>query len=142
MKRFISFLKKCKKGFTLMECVCAIAVVGLLSAIILPLTASAIRSMRVSDAIRTKAAEASSRNATIKTDTKAAKLDDKKKDALSEYTTYRTMYVTISYSTAGLNDMRAESAFVFTESNTKDKDLGVSVTYYDLKYGKETEDAK
>ncbi len=125
MKKFLSFLRKCKKGFTLMECVCAIAVVGLLSAVILPLTASAIRSMRASDTLRTVAASASAKNASVTTD----------KNNNSE-----TLYVTINYK--NLSGMKAESAFMFTKTSASEDYYNVSVTYYDLKYGKETEDPK
>lgn len=129
MKKIFSFLRKCKKGFTLMECVCAIAVVGLLSAVILPLTASSMKSLRASDALRAVASEAAAENASITTDK-------------TDKTHTESMYVTIAYTTDKLTDMRAESAFVFTKTSASDTDLKVSVTYYDLKYGKETEDIK
>lgn len=128
MKKFLSFLKKCKKGFTLMECVCAIAVVGLLSAIILPLTAASIRSMRVSDALRSAAQDASAKNASVTTNK-------------NDTNTSQTMYVTVNYANVtGVSHV--ESAFVFTKTNSDNDDYAVSVTYYDLKYGKETEDIK
>ena len=118
-----------------MECVCAIAVVGIISAIILPLTAGAIRSMRVSDGLRTAAAGASAKNASVTTDK-------------NDKNTSETMYVTIDY-TGSVSGLKAESAFVFTKTTDsvvvtddgKFKDE-VVVTYYDLKYGKEGEDIK
>ena len=125
MKKWITFFKKCKKAFTLMECVCAIAVVGLLSALILPLTAEAMRSMRTSDALRTAASDASYQNATKKTS--------------SSNGNYETMYVTIKYT--NVQGMQAESAFSFTKSEITNGTEKVKVTYYDLKYGKEERDA-
>ena len=109
-----------------MECVCAIAVVGLLSAVILPLTSAAIKSMRVSDAIRTAAADASAQNVSVET---------KKSDLVHT----ETMYVTVNYN--DIAGMRAESAFMFTKTNSENADMDVQVTYYDLKYGKEEVDA-
>ncbi len=109
-----------------MECVCAIALVGLISAMILPLTNSAMQSLRASDSLRKTASEAASKNATVKTS--------------STNKNQKTLYVTVSYNVG--TTMQAESAFVFTSSNAQDSDMGVSVTYYDLKYGKETETAK
>ena len=144
MKKIVTFFKKCKKAFTLMECVCAIAVVGLLSAIILPLTFSAVSSMNASNALRTAASVASAKNATVKTDiskTAISELDkESNKETPNGYDTYTTMYVTINYST--LDGMRAESAFIFTENCSKDQDNKVSVVYYDLKNGMEEKDAK
>lgn len=122
MKKLILFLKRCKKGFSLMECVCAIAVVGLISAMILPLVAGAMRSFRASDALREVAAEAAKKDAT-------------------EYTNKnkKTFYVTVSYNI--YPRMQAESLFVFTESTASDDmGYGVQVTYYNLKYTRETED--
>ena len=116
-----------------MECVCAIAIVGILSAMILPLTANAIASMRASDSMRTRASEASAKNATVATVT----------DPNSGNYNVKTMYVTVKFdgnitSTAG--DWGQESAFSFTESSSIDTKNDVKITYYDLKYGKETED--
>ena len=132
MKKILRFLKKCKKGFTLMECVCAIALVGILSAIILPLTASGVKSMQASDNLRKTATTASASNATKKTVT------------TGNGKNVKTMYVTVKYDTAGLTGSSSswgqESAFVFTESTEKgDTKYDVQVTYYDLKYGMETE---
>lgn len=126
MKKFLLMIRKCKKGFTLMECVCAVAIVGLISAMILPLTSGAIKSLRTSDSLRSTAAAATAQNATVKTS----------KDNKNQ----KTLYVTVSFDIGA--GIQAESAFVFTESSSKDSDNGVQVTYYDLKYGKETEDAK
>ncbi len=127
MKRFILFLKKCKKAFTLMECVCAIAVVGILSALIMPLTFSAIKAMAASDALRSAASTASANNATG-TSTQAEQL-----------------YVTITYvddssdpnTTIKNKDMHAESSFTFTKTSSVNDTYKVEVEYYDLKYGKE-----
>ena len=127
MKKAWLFLKKCKKAFTLMECVCAIAVVALLSALILPLTAAAIKSMRTSDSLRQAAVDASKKNATTQT-----YLTGSKKNV-------ETVYVTVAYT--NVSGLSAESAFVFTKSEATGSD-DVKVTYYDMKYHKETEDAK
>ena len=118
-----------------MECVCAIAVVGLLSAVILPLTSSAMKSLQASSALRTVASNAASQNATTAT-------DKTKKDPSRYDNGVQTMYVTISYTTSKLTDMRAESSFLFTYNKSSDSNQKVQVTYYDLKYGKEEEDAK
>ena len=118
-----------------MECVCAIAVVGLLSAIILPLTVSAMRSMRVSDAIRTSAATASANNAIVATDKKHTNMDKYDNGV-------HTMYVTINYTSGNVSDMHAESAFLFTYNKSQNSDLDVKVVYYDLKNGMEEEDVK
>lgn len=143
MKKILSFFRKCKKGFTLMECVCAIAVVGLLTAFILPLTAMAIQSMNAATSLHTMAEKSASANATTATDTSQKALTQTQKDNLTDrptgYDTYKTLYITINY--PSLSGMRAESAFVFTENCTRDKSTGVSVTYYDLKYGNEGKDA-
>ena len=113
-----------------MECICAIAVVGMISALLFPLLSNAIRSFRVSDSLRERATAASSANATNKTTTTK--------------TMYVTLYIKLSDATdpsaAYPSEMRAESAFAFTESKATDSTLGVEVTYYDLKYGKEGED--
>ena len=128
MKKFLLFLKKCKKAFTLMECVCAIAIVGLLSALILPLTSAAIKSMKVSDSLREAAAQASYKNATTKTVTSGNNKN------------VETIFVTVDYSRS-ISGLSAESAFVFTKSEATGEDE-IKIVYYDLKYGKETEDAK
>ena len=145
MKKIITFFKKCKKAFTLMECVCAIAVVGLLSAIILPLTFSAVNSMNASNALRTTAAKASAQNATQKTDISKTAVPEADKTNNNKtpggYNTYTTLYVTIDYNKS-LSGMRAESAFIFTENCSKDQDNKVSVVYYDLKNGMEEKDVK
>ena len=141
MKKILSFLRKCKKGFSLMECVCAIAVVGLLTSIILPLTAMAMKSMTTASGLRTAAANAAAQNATTATDTSKKALTQDQKNNLNDrptgYDTYKTLYVTINY--PSLSGMHAESAFKFTENCSRDKSDSVSVTYYDLKYGKEEE---
>ena len=116
-----------------MECICAIAIVGLLSAVILPLTSSAILSMRASDSLRTKASEASAKNATTKTVT-----DGNNKNV-------KTMYVNVKYDdefhiTSTTGSWGQESAFVFTQSEAKDEKYDVQIDYYDLKYGMETVD--
>ena len=103
-----------------MECVCAIAVVGLISAMLLPLVNSALSSFKASQSLRDKAAEASYNNATQKTS-----------DSNKNKTTF---YVTIDYGTG----VPKESAFVFTRSESStDSDYNTQVTYYDLKYGME-----
>ena len=130
MKRVALFLKKCKRGFSLMECVCALALVGLISTAILPLTSSALQSLRTSNSIRSTASSATDVNATRQTS--------------KENGNQKTMYVTVSYTVKDGNktgSLEAESAFVFTESTaTSGDNTNVTVTYYDLKYGKETED--
>ena len=122
MKKFFAWIKKCKKGFTLIECVCALAVVGLFSALMLPLLSTAMSSFRVSDSIRKTASSAAKNNATLKTDSNQ-----------SSGSHQTTLYVTVEYS--GINAY-AESAFVFTESKATGG-YDVVVTYYDLKYGNE-----
>ena len=131
MKRMMRFFKRCKKAFTLMECVCAIALVGILSAMILPLTGSGIKSMKNSDALRRTATAASAKNATKATYTSGSNKNVK------------TMYVTVKYDAAGLTGSSRiwgqESAFVFTVS-TELGDDDIKVTYYDLKNGFEQKD--
>lgn len=113
-----------------MECVCALALVGLISTAILPLTSSALQSLRTSNSIRSTASSATDVNATRQTS--------------KENGNQKTMYVTVSYTVKDGNktgSLEAESAFVFTESTaTSGDNTNVTVTYYDLKYGKETED--
>lgn len=133
MKKLITFFRKFKKGFTLMECVCAIAVVGLLSSIILPLTATAMKAVQTSDALRVAASDASAKNASVTTDK-------------NDTSTSQTMYVTVDYGTLfdghESRQLHAESAFVFTKSTSSNESYEVEVTYYDLKYGMETENIK
>jgi len=105
-----------------MECVCALAVVGIVSAVLLPLLSTSMASFKFSDSIRDTASTASSVNATKVTETK----DE------------TTLYVTIDYNNINAS---AESAFLFTKSSATG-DYDVQVTYYDLKYGKEEKDAK
>ena len=132
MKKLLSFFKKCKKGFTLIECVCAIAIVSIISALILPLTAGAIKSVRAAESLRTvanNAAQNLSENTTDK--------DHKQK-----------MYVKVDYNVTQTNDeikemvkgLGAQSVFVFSKASAQDSDYQVQVTYYELKYGKEEED--
>ena len=122
MRKRFRFFRKNGKGFTLMECVCAIAIVGMLSAVILPLTSSAIVSMRASDSLRQAAMDAAKQNATTATVTSGNKKN------------VETMYVKIDawY-------FSSESAFVFTKSEATGG-YDIKVTYYDLKYGNETID--
>ena len=128
MRKRFRFFGKNGKGFTLMECVCAIAIVGLLSALLLPLTSSAIVSMRASDSLRKAAMDAAQKNATT-----ATVLSGSGKNV-------QTLYVNVDIDGAnGARMVRSESAFVFTKSEATGG-YDVKVTYYDLKYGKETVD--
>ena len=129
MRRRFRFFGKSGKGFTLMECVCAIAIVGLLSALLLPLTSSAIISMKTSDSLRKASMDASQKNATVATVVSGTKKN------------VETMYVTVQFSTMGGTalSVKTESAFVFTKSEVTGN-YDVKVTYYDLKYGKEMVD--
>ena len=108
-----------KKGFTLMEVVVALAVVGIIAAMILPLTASALTSFSAADSLRKTATSAEDKNATGTSNTTA------------------DMYVTIHLDTDG-NGANAESRFKFTKAESKDSKYDVTVTYYELKYGDET----
>ena len=112
-----------------MECVCAIAIVGLLSALLLPLTSSAIISMRASDSLRKASMEAANQNATT-----ATVVTGKNRNV-------ETMYVTVEFSSLGGSaaKVKSESAFIFTKSEATGN-YDVKVTYFDLKYGKETVD--
>ena len=129
MRRRLRFFGKNGKGFTLMECVCALAIVGLLSAVLLPLTSSAIVSMRTSDSLRKAAETAAYSDATTATVVKG-----KNKNV-------ETMYVTVEFTNLGgtAASVKSESAFAFLKSQ-ETGNYDVQVTYYDLKYGKETED--
>ena len=132
MNKFKAFFKKCKKGFTLMECVCAIAIVAVISALILPLTAGAIKSVRAAESLRTVANNAAKNMAENKTDKNHTE----------------KMYVKVDYNVTQNNDevkelvkgLKAQSVFVFTKASAQDTDYQVDVTYYELKYGKEGED--
>ena len=128
MKKLFVFLRKSKKAFTLMECVCAIAIVSLISAIVLPLTSGAIKSFRAADSMRKVASAASYKNAT-----QASGITDPDTNVKNT----KTLYVTISFTNPS---MQAESAFSFTQSTSTDSKYDVAVTYYDLKYGREEED--
>lgn len=127
MRRRIRLFGKNTRGFTLMECVCAIAIVGLLAALLLPLTSSAIISMRASDSLRKAAMDAAKNNAT-----NATVLSGSDKNV-------HTMYVTVHIYGYSGNQTKSESAFVFTTSTATGK-YDVQVTYYDLKYGNEDKD--
>lgn len=132
MKKLVAFFKKCKKGFTLMECVCAIAIVSIISALILPLTAGAIKSVRAAESLRTQANNAAKNLSETKTDK-----DHKQK-----------MYVKVDYNVSQNNEdvkslvknLGAQSVFVFSKASAQDTQYQVEVTYYELKYGKEEED--
>ena len=138
MRRRLRFFGKNRKGFTLMECVCAIAIVGLLSAVLLPLTSSAIVSMKTSNELRRAAEAAAYSDATT-----ATVVNGKNKNV-------ETMYVTVTISEPRKKEQTdndpapdviatTESAFAFLKSQ-ETGEYNVQVTYYDLKYGKETAD--
>ena len=128
MRRRFRFFGKNGKGFTLMECVCALAVVGLISALLLPLTASAVISMRASDSLRKASMEAANKDATASTVFSGTGKN------------IETMYVTVEIDGAnGARMVKSESAFVFTRSEATGN-YDVKVTYYDLKYGNEVKD--
>ena len=128
MKGRLRFFGKSGRGFTLMECVCAIAIVGLLSALLLPLTSSAMMSMRTSDSLRKASMDASTKNATTATYTSGTNKNVER------------MFVNVEYfNESGYTMVQNEAAFVFTKSEVTGA-YDVKVTYYDLKNGKETAD--
>ena len=108
-----------------MECVCAIAVVGLMSALILPLISTSLNAFKSAQSLREVAAEAANKNATNKTVT-------------GKNGNTKVFYVEIDYTS--LDNTYATSAFMFTESKASDSASKTEVTYYDLKYGMETKD--
>ena len=118
MKRFFRRMKG-KKGFTLMEVVIALAVVGIISAMILPLVSSAMTSFSAANSLRKTAVQVGEKNA--------------KGDASNALT---DMYVTIHLDTTG-RASNAESKFKFTKSSANESKYDVTVTYYELKYGDE-----
>jgi len=127
MRKRLRLFGKNSKGFTLMECVCAIAIVGLLAALLLPLTSSAIISMRASDSLRKASMDAAYQNATS-----ATVFSGTGKNV-------HTMYVKVNIYGYNALSSSSESAFVFTESQATGK-YEVQVTYYDLKHGNEEKD--
>ena len=120
MRKFGKYAKG-KKGFTLMEVVVALAVVGIISAIILPLLATAVRSFTAAEKLRTTAATASKSNAT-------ANVADDKKD---------TLYVTVQFEGTQQTMKAMGEGYKFTKTEAKDKQYDVVVTYYELKSGDE-----
>ncbi|MBP5404720.1 MAG: type II secretion system protein [Clostridia bacterium] len=111
---------KGKKGFTLMEVVIALAVVGMITALILPLVSGAIRSFALAKSLRTTATSAEKANATG-----------------SSSNTLEDIYVTVRLSTSGGTET-AESRYKFTRSSASDGKYDVQVTYYELKKGDES----
>lgn len=106
---------KNKKGFTLMEVVIALAVVGLICSLILPLTASAINSFNAAQQMRNVANAATKKMATTK-------YGDSGKDKV-------TLYITVTFPTLGV---KSESKFKFSGSTEKESTYGSQVTYYEL----------
>ena len=118
MKRFFGRIRG-KKGFTLMEVVIALAVVGLISAMLLPLLSSAIKSFSAANSLRNTSVSAETNNTT---GTSNSTVD---------------MYVTIHLDTDASGGSTAESKFKFTKSTASESKYAVTVTYYELKYGNE-----
>lgn len=110
---------KGKKGFTLMEVVLALAVVGMITAMILPLVSGAIRSFALANSLRTTATKAEKSNATGGSANSTA-----------------DVYVTVRLSTKSGTET-AESRYKFTKSSASDSKYDVQVTYYELKKGDE-----
>jgi len=119
MKRCFTRLKG-KKGFTLMEVVVALAVVGIIAAMILPLVSSAMKSFSAANSLRNTAIAAEKKNTTG-----------------DSSNSFSDMYVTIQLDTYGGATV-AESRFKFTKSTASESKYDVTVTYYELKKGDET----
>ena len=116
MRNFLRKRRLGKRGFTLMEVVVALAVVGIISAMILPLASAAIRSFAAANALRTTATKAETENAIGTSNTK------------------ETLYVTVTYTGTLGGSRAATSRFKFTKSTAKDDKYDVLVEYYELKY--------
>ena len=114
MKKSILRFKN-KKGFTLMEVVIALAVVGLICALVLPLTASAMSSFNAAQEMRSIATNATSKMSTVKYGA-----DGKSK---------KTMYVTVKFESLGI---KTENKMKFSQTDASDSKYGSKVTYYDL----------
>jgi len=132
MKKLLWIWKRCKKGFTLMECVCAITVVAMISALVIPLMADASRSFRKIESLRKMAGEASYKSATTATTVNASNPDADNTEKL---------YVIIRYNDLNVNNTGVDSSFNFTKTEVTD-DNSQKVTYYELKNGKEEETTK
>ena len=117
MRRFFR-RSKGKKGFTLMEVVVALAVVGIIAAMLLPLISSAMQSFSAAASLKRTATAAEKANAT------------------STSNTLTDMYITIHLDTNG-GGSNAESRFKFTKSTASESKYDVTVTYYELKKGDE-----
>lgn len=118
MRRFLRRVKG-SRGFTLMEVVVALAVVGIIAALILPLVSSAITSFSAANSLRNTAVSAEKKNAMGDS---SNKLND--------------VYVTVQLDTYG-RSLVAESRFKFTSSSASESKYDVTVTYYELKNGNE-----
>ena len=116
MRNFLQKRRLGKRGFTLMEVVVALAVVGIISAMILPLASAAIRSFAAAKALRTTATQA------------------EKENAIGTNNEKETLYVTITLTNAQGGTRSATSRFKFTKSTATDAKYDVQVEYYELKY--------
>ena len=122
MRRLFRHRRMGKRGFTLMEVVIAIAVVGIISAMILPLASAAMQSFKAANALRTTAATAEADN--------AVKTNNPKE----------TIYVKITLMNlrkADTNqpyDRTSEMRYSFTKTTATDSTYDIVVTYYELKY--------
>jgi len=117
MRRMWKHLKN-KKGFTLMEAVLAIAIVGIIAAIVMPLLSNAINTFKAASALQKTASDTEYKNATANND-----LTD--------------IYVTVKLDTNGGGE-KAESRFKFSQATTQDGKYDIEITYYELKKGDET----
>ena len=115
MRKLLRKIKN-KKGFTLMEVVVALAIVGIVSSMILPLTTGAMASFRASQSLRDTAASASQKMSTTQHKNNDSSLA-------------QTLYVTISYNDIDVKN--TESKLIFYKSTAKG-DYDVNVTYYEL----------
>ena len=103
-----------------MEVVVALAVVGIIAALILPLVSSAITSFSAANSLRNTAVSAEKKNT----------MGDSG-NALTD------MYVTVQLDVNGGRALVAESRFKFTKSTASESKYDVTVTYYELKNGNE-----
>ncbi|MCR4726136.1 MAG: type II secretion system GspH family protein [Clostridia bacterium] len=117
MKRVFK-MRKNKRGFTLMEVVIALAVVGLICALILPLTSSAMASFNAAQEMRNVASTANKEMATSKYATDSSS-EKRKKD----------LYVTVRFDELAI---KSESKLKFSQTGASESKYGSTVTYYDL----------
>jgi len=101
-----------------MEVVIALAVVGLICALVLPLTSSAMASFNAAQEMRDVATTANKEMATSKFSTDSSTEKNKK-----------TMYVTVRFDELAI---KTESKLRFSETGASESKYGSAVTYYDL----------